>query len=114
MPRPTRRRAFFAPGAGLRVFSSIALAFRADEVVDAVDHAAYRRRIFQFNRLVNLAQAQAAHGLAVLLLAPDDAFDQRHLDFLVRHAALLNPGSLRRFCRAWLQLPPACSSTSGR
>src|SRR5690349_18855243 len=58
----------------------------ADQVVDPVDHAAHRGRVGELAHLVQLLQAEAPHGVAVLLLAAGEAFHQLHLDLL--HAVI--------------------------
>src|SRR6185369_1774498 len=77
MPRPTRRLACFAPAAGLMPLSSMSEYLH--EVVDLVDHAAHRRRVLQFAHAVQLAQAEAAHGGAVVGLGADRAAHQLDL-----------------------------------
>src|SRR5690606_7138027 len=86
MPRPTRVRALRAPG-----LSAISLSFMActslfldpHHVLDLFDHAADRRRVFQFAGAIHLVQAQADQSRALALLTADRAADLRHLDRLL-------------------------------
>src|SRR5690554_2142721 len=84
MPRPTRRAAFFEPSAGLMVLSRIST-LALHKVRNLVDHAAHLRRVLQLDRVVELAQPEAADGRTVRLLRTDHALDQRDLDLLVGH-----------------------------
>src|SRR5262245_35684221 len=85
MPRPTRRRERREPGAGLMSlrYMGPSLGFDADEIRDSRDHPAHGRRVLELDRLVQPAEAEAAHGLPVPGAARDRALDQCHLDLLL-------------------------------
>src|SRR5439155_3670242 len=96
MPRPTRRRAFLAPAAGLIVFNRISvLPFLpassrrlADlqQVADLADHSSRRRRVDDVGRVVRPLEAEPAYRRTMVLLAAVGALHQRDLDLLVgRH-----------------------------
>src|SRR4029450_6897587 len=96
MPRPTRRRAFLAPAAGLIVFNRISvLPFllssrrrlgEPEAVAALADHSARRRRVDHVHRMIRPLESQPAHGRAMILLAAIGALHQRDLDLLVgRH-----------------------------
>src|ERR1700733_6499616 len=104
-PRPTLSLCLCAPGLLLIWLSFILFAFfdDLDEVLDRVDHAAHRRRIFQGAGAADLAEAQPAQslrlnvGLAVggTYLANGDGLatgllgGRRRLGFLLGHDASL-------------------------
>src|SRR6185295_19689413 len=88
MPRPTRRRFFLLPAAGLIVLRRIkdsrnSLAHYRYEVADLVDHAADGLRVFELDDLADALQTQAAHRGAVVLARASDTLDERHLQLLV-------------------------------
>src|SRR5512139_506708 len=93
MPRPTRRLACLAPVAGLIELSciccssSVGALQHLHQVGNLVDHAAHRGGVLQHALAVELAQAEAAHGVAVRGLAADRAADQLDLQGLlgIRH-----------------------------
>src|SRR5690242_3786262 len=104
MPRPTRRRAFLLPAAGLIVLrrikdSGISFADNGDEIADLVDHAADGLRILELDHLANALQAQAAHRRAMVLARASNALDERHFQFLVlrHHASRISSTVLPRF-----------------
>src|SRR5512146_2641151 len=85
MPRPTRRRAFLLPSAGLMLFSSMVLD-DLHQVRDLVDHPAHRGRVLELALAAEPAQAQPAHRRPMRLARAGDAAHQ--LDFqrlFVRH-----------------------------
>src|ERR1041385_3273678 len=75
MPRPTRRRGVFAPGAGCRSWTFISDLFDGDEVRHPGDHAADLRAVGQLDGVVDAAQAEGAHGAALLGLRSDRGLD---------------------------------------
>src|SRR5687767_14209569 len=87
MPRPTRFFACLEPTAGLIVFNRMS-SLELQQVVHLVDHPAYRRRVLELHRLVQLPQAQAAHARPVTGLGADRAPHQRHLEGLAPRARL--------------------------
>src|SRR5690242_13297598 len=106
MPRPTRRRAFLLPAAGLIVLrrikdSGISLADNGDEIADLVDHAADGLRILELDDLADALQPQAAHRRAVIVARAIDALDERHFQFLagyrLHHASRISSTVLPRF-----------------
>src|SRR5687768_12643780 len=103
MPRPTRRRFFLAPGAGLMSFSSIALFLDLHQVAHPVDHSAHRGRVDHLHGVAAVPEPQALHRLAVLVLGGRDPFHQGHLDLLAGRGRLRLLGHLGR--------PQAISST---
>src|SRR6478735_715693 len=103
MPRPTRRRAFLLPPAGLIVLRRIkvsgnSFAHYRNEVADLVDHAADGLRILELDDLADALQPQAAHGGPMVLARASDTLDERHLQSLVRrhHASKISSTVLPR------------------
>src|SRR5215208_5910782 len=86
MPRPTRRRFFLLPSAGLIVLSRMLLSLDAEQVAHLVDHAARRRRVDDLDRVVGPLEAEATHGGHVILAAARNTLGKRDLDlFSVGH-----------------------------
>src|SRR6185312_15052302 len=67
------------------VHSVASLAFHPDKIVDALDHAAHRRRVDELHLLVDPLEAQAQHRRAVPALAAVRALHQDDLDLLGAH-----------------------------
>src|SRR5258706_784040 len=88
-PRPTRLRGFFAPGAGLIVFSSIVLFLDLQEVARVVDHSADRRRVLDLDRVLAVLEPQALHRFAVAMDGAAQALHQGHPDLLAGCGGLL-------------------------
>src|SRR5690349_9974929 len=76
MPRPTRRRFFLEPAAGLMSFSSMLLFLDLHQVAHPVDHSADGGRVGELDRVAAALEAQALHGLAVLVLRRGDALHE--------------------------------------
>src|SRR4051794_26533117 len=113
MPRPTRRRAFLEPAAGLMVLSRMlripfagSLLDHLDEIADLVDHPARLRRVDDFDRVARPLEAQTAHRRTMIFARACDAFGELDLDFLaLRHVT--HRGSHRPFYRASPRCRPA-------
>jgi len=71
-------RVFRAAGGFDGVKKHLSLTFH--EVIDALDHAADCRSINNFDRMIDAAQTETAHGGAVGTDCADDAFDLGNLD----------------------------------
>src|SRR6476469_1591230 len=82
MPRPTRRRFFLEPSAGLIVFSSIRLFLDLHQVAHLVDHSADRRGVLDLHGVADALEPEALHRLAVVVERAAQAADQRHADLL--------------------------------
>src|SRR5690606_22996433 len=75
-PRPTRILSRLAPGAGRRSCSLMTMSvdlLDRHQVADGFDHAAHVGVIRADHRLADLAQTEAAHGVALLLPGADQA-----------------------------------------
>src|SRR5574338_323459 len=88
----------------------------ADQVADLVDQAAYGRRVLELAHVIELAQAQRAHALAVALLAAVDALVQADADGLARVRVGVShfPSPRRPSCPAWKRSAPGKPSPAGR
>src|SRR5688572_15640323 len=122
-PRPTRLRSRPAPLplAGFRLFRLTGVPPSVDdgyEVRDLLHHPAHGGGVDALHHLVQAAQAQASHRLALLFGAADDAADHLDLDGARRRGALasgpghgLCPG--RRFSRRRRRYRPAFVHAAG-
>src|ERR1700674_3882992 len=108
MPRPTRRLARVLPSAGLIALSRIS-ALALHEVIDLIDHSAYRRRINKHYRLVETFQTQTANRGAMRLLRSNDALDQRHF-----HRFLCSVGHCSHPKISSMVLPRLAATSEGR
>src|SRR5712664_4552857 len=91
-PRPDAAGNALAHVLGARSgFQSIEfhLSLDAQQISNAVDHAADLRRVLELHGLTQAPQPQAAHGGAMLLLTAVGALDEGHPDFLVGHMRLI-------------------------
>src|SRR5258708_12288 len=88
-PRPTRRRFFFEPAAGLIVFSSIVLFLDLHQVAHPVDHSADGRGVRHLHAVLAVAQPQALHRFAVLVDRAAQPLHQGHFEFLAGRGRLL-------------------------
>src|SRR4029077_6721828 len=82
MPRPTRLRRLFEPGAGLRSWIFISSAFdlfHGDHVGAPRDQPAELAEIGEVVRLADAAQTERPQGAAVLGLGADAGLDLRDL-----------------------------------
>src|SRR5581483_8324987 len=67
---------------GLQFVQFHGLRLDAYQIGDAVDHAAHGRRVLHLDHVVDPAQSQAAHSVAMAALHAVDALQQPHFDLL--------------------------------